>query len=104
MGHWFLAELVGFVLLPCLLFAGGAWVKNATLVRLTGLLTVIGIVINRLNVSIIAFRWNAEPRYFPHWMEFVVTASIIAAGLLTFRWIVERMPVLHEHPEYEDLA
>ena len=101
MGHWFLVELVGFVLLPCLLLASGAWIKSPTLVRLTGLLTAIGIVINRLNVSIIAFRWNAEQRYFPHWMEFVVTASIIVAGLLALRWIVQRMPVLHEHPEYE---
>jgi Ni/Fe-hydrogenase subunit HybB-like protein len=103
MGQWFLVELLGFVLLPCLLFAQGVRTGNATLVRLTGLVTVIGIVINRLNVSIIAFRPNAEQRYFPHWMEFVVTASIVVAGLLCFRWIVERMPVLREHPEYKGL-
>ncbi len=103
MGGWFLVELFGFVLLPCLLFAGGVRMKNLVLVRLAGLLTVIGIVINRLNVSLIAFRWNAEQRYFPHWMEFVVTAAIVIAGLLCFRWIVERMPVLHEHPDYKGI-
>lgn len=100
MGFWFLLEVLGFVALPCFLFAWGCRTRNAPLIRVTALLTVIGIVLNRLNVSVIAFRWNEAERYVPHWMEFVVTAAIVTVGLLTFRWIVNRMPVLHEHPDY----
>ena len=72
------------------------------LVRFTAILTVIGIVINRLNVSVIAFNWNVPNIYVPSWMEFVTTITIITLGILTFRWIVNRMPVLYRHPDYED--
>ncbi|MEE8386651.1 MAG: NrfD/PsrC family molybdoenzyme membrane anchor subunit [Dehalococcoidia bacterium] len=100
LGHWFLVELLGFVLLPCFLFAHGVRHGNATLVRATAALTVLGIVVNRLNVSMIAFNWNVADRYVPHWMEVITTIAIVTLGLLTFRWIVNRMPVLREHPEY----
>jgi Ni/Fe-hydrogenase subunit HybB-like protein len=99
-GYWFLLEVFGFVLLPCFLYALGVRRQSARLVRFTSILTVLGIILNRLNVSIITYQWNLEERYFPHWMEFVVTISIITVGLLTFRWIVNRMPVLYDHPDY----
>lgn len=99
-GYWFLVEIVGFVLLPCFLFAHGVRERNVRLVRGTAVLTVIGIVINRLNVSLIAFNWNVADRYFPHWMELVTSITVITLGLITFRWIVNRMPVLREHPDY----
>ena len=65
------------------------------------MLTVLGIMFNRLNVSLITFQWNLEDRYFPHWMEIAVTITIITVGLITFRWIVNRMPVLYDHPAFE---
>jgi len=99
-GHWFLVELLGFVLLPCFLFAHGVREGNVRIVRATAILTVIGIVLNRLNVSLIAFNWDVPDRYVPSGMEVLTSITIITLGLLTFRWIVNRMPVLHEHPEY----
>lgn len=99
-GRWFTFELLGLVLLPTFLFAHGVRTRNVKLVRGTAALTVLGIVINRLNVSLIALNWNAAERYLPSWMEVVTTITIITLGLLTFRWIVNRMPVLHEHPAY----
>lgn len=30
----------------------------------------------------------------------VTTVTIVTAGVLTFRWIVNRMPVLHDDPRY----
>ncbi len=104
-GHWFLVEILGFILLPCILFTTAVRQQNATLARWTALLTVVGIVLNRLNVSVIAFNWQlpAEERYFPSWMEIAVSVFIVTVGLLTFRWIVERMPVLREHPDFNDV-
>ncbi len=100
MGGWFLVEMIVFVLVPCFMFAHAVRERNAGLVRATAVLTVAGIIVNRLNVSLIAFNWGVPDRYFPSWMEVVVTITIITLGLLTFRWIVNRMPVLYEHPEY----
>ncbi len=103
LGSWFLVEMLGFVLLPCFLFAHGVRTRNASLVRMTAALTVIGVVLNRVTVSIIAFNWNAAEQYFPSAMEIITTITIITMGLLTFRWIVNRMPVLHEHPDYQGI-
>jgi Ni/Fe-hydrogenase subunit HybB-like protein len=101
-GHWFLVELLGFILLPCVLFTWAYRERNARLARWAAFLTVIGIVLNRLNVSIIAFNWQlpASERYIPSWMEIMVTVTLVTIGVLAFRWIVTRMPVLAEHPAY----
>jgi Ni/Fe-hydrogenase subunit HybB-like protein len=101
-GLWFLVEVVGFVLVPSLLFAYGARRSNVTLVRWTAAWTVLGIVVNRLNVSIIAMNWNQPDRYIPSWMEVMVSLTLVTIGVSVFRWIVNRMPVLRELPEYAD--
>ncbi len=102
-GIWYMVEMLGFVLLPCFLYAWGVRERKVRLVRFTSGLAVIGIIINRVNVAIIGFNWNLPVRYFPHWMEFAITISIITTGILTFRWIVNRMPVLYEHPEWKGI-
>lgn len=99
-GYWFLLEVFGFVLLPCFLYAHAVRKQSVGLVRFASVITVLGIVLNRLNVSIITFQWNLEERYFPRWTEFVVTITVVTVGVLTFRWIVNRMPVLYTHPKY----
>jgi hypothetical protein len=33
-------------------------------------------------------------------MEFWISATLVTTLILIFRWIVQRMPVLHEHPDY----
>jgi len=105
MGHWFLVELLGFVLLPCFLYMVGYREKRPKLIRFTALLTVIGIVLNRLNVSIFAFNWQlpSELRYTPHWMEIWISISIVTAGVVAFKWIVNRMPILYEHSQYKGM-
>lgn len=101
-GAWFLVELLGFVALPCFLFLYGVKQRSVSLVRWTAVLTVLGIVLNRLNVSIIAFNWDQPDRYVPKWSEYMITITIVTLAILTFRWIVNRMPVLKPHPDYGD--
>ncbi|MBW1806795.1 MAG: polysulfide reductase NrfD [Deltaproteobacteria bacterium] len=102
-GMWYLLEMLGFVLLPCLLYAHGFREKKPRLIRYTALLTIIGIVLNRLNIAVVAFNWNLplEQRYFPHWMEYVVVAFLITVGIVVFRWVAQRMPVVYDHPDYK---
>jgi Ni/Fe-hydrogenase subunit HybB-like protein len=99
-GLWYLMEIVGFVLVPSLLYAYGARNGRMTLLRVTAGWTVLGVVVMRLNVSVIAMNWQVSPHYFPSWMEMMTTVTIIAIGISTFRWIVNRMPVLHDDPRY----
>lgn len=93
-GAWYLLELLGFVAAPAALYAYGCRRRSVPAVRAAAAMALIGIVLNRLNVSVIAFRWNAAVHYVPTWMEIVVTAGVISAELWVFRWVVNRMPVL----------
>ncbi len=103
-GIWFLVELLGFVALPCFLYAVAVRDKNLTLIKWTSAMTVFGIILNRLNVCLIAFNWQlpADEKYFPHWMEIGISVFIVTIGILVFRFIVTRRPILYEHPEYKD--
>ncbi len=98
-GSWYLLEVIGFVLVPCVLFAYGVRHRRLGIVRTAAVATLIGIVLNRLNISVIAFNWNAAVRYYPTWMEIVVTLMVVFAEIWVFRWIVLRMPVLRERHE-----
>ena len=102
-GLWFLVELIGFVLFPAILFSVGSREKNTKLIRIAAIWTVLGIVLNRLNVSLIAFNWHlpSADRYFPSFMEFFITIFIITIGVVAYRFVVTRMPILYEHPEYK---
>jgi Ni/Fe-hydrogenase subunit HybB-like protein len=99
-GAWWLVEVLGFVLLPACLFALGVRNENARLVRITAAVTVIGIALNRLNLSVIAFNWNLAEQYYPSWMEYTITITLLTMFLLEFRWIANRLPILHEHPNF----
>ena len=102
-GAWYLVELLGFVALPCFLYAVGVREKNLKLIRGTAAWTVLGIIVNRFNISMVAFNYHlpAAERYFPHWAEIVISVFIVTIGLIAFRFIVTRMPILYEHPDYE---
>ncbi|HYD41097.1 MAG TPA: NrfD/PsrC family molybdoenzyme membrane anchor subunit [Anaeromyxobacter sp.] len=95
-GAWFLVELLGFVLLPCLLFAYGVRHANVRVVRIAAAIGVLGIVLNRINVSIVALNWQAPQRYVPSWMEVMVSLTLVTIGILLFRWIIHRMPILSD--------
>jgi hypothetical protein len=56
--------------------------------------------LNRFNVSLIAFNYQAADRYVPRWTEVWVSVMIITIGVLIFRWMVNRMPILLQHPDY----
>lgn len=100
-GYWYLVEVVGFALIPCFLYIAGVRKKSVSLIRFTSFLTIIGIILNRLNLSLITFNWKLEERMVPPWQEFVMSLTIILLAILTFRWITNRMPVLRQHPDYE---
>jgi Ni/Fe-hydrogenase subunit HybB-like protein len=103
-GLWFLLEMIGFVLLPCFLYVVGVRDRNMTLIRWTAFLTVLGIVLNRLNICVICFNWQlpADERYFPHWMEIGISVFVVTLGVTAYRFIVTRMPVFYEHPDFRE--
>ena len=102
-GKWFLVEMLGFVALPSFLYAIGARERKYGLIKFAAVLTVIGVVINRFNVSLVAFNYQlpADQKYFPYWMEFVISIFVVTLIITAYRFICTFMPVLREHPDYE---
>lgn len=100
MGYWFLLEMIGCVLIPMFVFFHGYRSSNLMLINVAAIMTSIGVVLNRMNVSIIAYNWNSPVRYIPTWMEVVVMVGIIFTQIWIFRWIINRMPVLRESPSW----
>ena len=92
-GYWYLVEVLGFVLVPGFMFAFGFRNRSLNIIKIASILALIGVVLNRLNVSIISFNWYADIHYFPSWQEIVVTLMVIFVEIWVFRWIVTRMPV-----------
>lgn len=102
MGTWYLIEVIGFVLIPCFMFVSGAQQRNTATIKFAAVLTMLGIILNRLNYTFIAYNWFVplSEKYWPAPIEIVITASIILTEIWAFRWIVNRMPVLREPPKW----
>lgn len=96
MGNLYLVEMLVFVALPTYMFTRAVRANSTALVKGAALLTMLGIVLNRLNVSVIAFKWYAPDRYFPSWMEIEITLAIIFVEIIVLRWMINRMPILND--------
>ncbi len=100
MGYWYLTEMLGFVLVPMLLFYYSYRRNNTLLIKIAAVITMVGIIINRLNITVIGFKWDAATHYVPSWMEIVVTLAVIFTEIWIFRWVINRLPVLRESPSW----
>lgn len=103
-GYWFLVEVVGFVLLPALVITAGVKTGNVFAIRFGAFYAVVGVVVNRINVSMIAYNWDL-PEHLHHttptWQEAFMVLALATIHILIFRWIVNRMPVIREEAGYE---
>ena len=94
-GYWYLVEVIGFVLVPAFMFAFGYRHRSLNIVRTAAIMALLGVILNRLNISIIVFGWYEAVRYYPSWQEITVTLMVICAEIWIFRWVVNRMPVFN---------
>lgn len=94
-GYWYLLEVIGFVLVPALMFAFGFKHRSLNIIKIAAVMALLGILLNRLNVSVISFNWYSESHYYPSWQEIMVTLMVIFSELWVFRWVVTRLPVLN---------
>ncbi len=75
-------------------------------------MTVAGMVLNRVDVCMVAFARPQNMGYFPRWMEFAVSVGIVAAAVLAFVFFVERFrvyldedaPQPHAEPSFHPAA
>jgi Ni/Fe-hydrogenase subunit HybB-like protein len=104
-GWWYLVELFGFVVVPMLLFTAGVRSGRIGLIRFTAIYALIGIVLNRVNVNLIAYNWNQADHWvkiIPPWSENIMILAMVTLHILVFRWIMNRFPVTRELPDYKE--
>ena len=86
------------------MYAIGAREKRLTLIKVAAVITVAGVILNRFNVSQVAFNYALpeSARYFPSWMEIGISVFVVTLIITCYRVICTLMPVLREHPDYKD--
>jgi c(7)-type cytochrome triheme protein len=93
----FLAEMLIGVLAPAVLLALPKVRRHPTGLFLAALLVVMGVVMNRLNVSITGMERSSGGIYIPAFTEVAVTLSVVGVGFLAFALAVKYLPVFPEH-------
>jgi Ni/Fe-hydrogenase subunit HybB-like protein len=89
----FWAELAIGSALPLALFATPEIAHTERGLFWGSLLTVVGVLIHRLNVSVIGIEAHTWQSYRPAVSEYLISLGVVAGGLLAFRYIVRNFPV-----------
>ena len=81
-GVLFFVEIVVCTMLPAVLLTVAARERMFYLARWSSVLAVLGVVLSRFNVCLVAFNYNlpADERYFPAWTE--IGFSVFSATLI----------------------
>ncbi len=90
----FLLEMGVGVILPLILFSLPGVRQNRTALFWSALLVVMGLILNRFNVSLFALTPRAGTSYFPHPLEFAISIAIVAAGILTYIMATRYLPII----------
>ncbi len=101
--YLFWLEVSLSVILPLGLLAQAKIRNSPGGLYLAAVLTVLGFITNRMNVSITGFESAAGAHYFPKWTELSVTGAIIAAGFALFGLAVKYLPIFPEEEEATEL-
>ena len=94
----FWSEILINVLLPIVLFSLPGVRKKPMQMFTTALLVVFGLLLNRFNVSLVAFAAGA---YAPTWLEIFVTIGMVSIGAFVFVLVSRYLPVF-SHPVHEE--
>jgi len=97
----FWAELAIGSALPLALLATPEIARTERGLFWGSLLTVAGVFIHRLNVSVIGIQAHTWQSYSPAASEYLISLGVVAGGLLAFRYIVRNFPVYGESASRE---
>jgi len=97
-------ELLVMAIIPIILFAvprtrnslAGQWIGSA--------MVVFGTVFNRINVGGLTMTSVTGDAYFPSWMEFSISFSIVAFMVLVFMFAIEKFHIWDRRPVEREAA
>lgn len=98
---WWGESVIG-VILPLILFSFTSVRQNRTAVYWTSVLVIVGLMLNRFNVSMLALDMRPGTVYFPHWMEFAISVGLVADALLVI-WLAHRLLPIVPHEKVSEV-
>lgn len=90
----FLIEIIGGYILPIILFSLPSVLNSRRAIFWSSVPAILGLVMNRFDVSLIALTPRPGTVYVPHPLEFAVSISIVAAGIFAYMMAVRYLPVV----------
>ena len=82
---YFWVEIALLVVIPVVLFTREKVLQSPKLLYWTACVQVMGLMMNRLNVSITAMEFSTHANYVPKWPEVMITMMVIAGAVVVFR-------------------
>ncbi|ABO49007.1 putative hydrogenase cytochrome b subunit [Desulforamulus reducens MI-1] len=100
--NMFLIEMIFGIIVPIIICFSGFSATRKGLFTF-GLLVSCGVVLNRMNVVVIGMIRSTGVSYVPSIWEFIVSAGLVAMGVLAYCFIVENFKIL-EHDDHHGQA
>ncbi len=94
--YFFWLENLLAVIIPLILLSIRKVRTSPAGLYLTAVMVVLGFITNRLNVSITGMEGWVGRHYVPSWMEFSVTAAMVAGGFALFGLAVKHLPIFED--------
>jgi Ni/Fe-hydrogenase subunit HybB-like protein len=102
--RFFQLEMAIGVILPMVLLALPAVRRNTERLYGAALLVVVGLVVNRLNVSLTGFEGALGGHYVPTIAEGIISLMLVGVGVTVFTLAVRYLPIMEKVEEPERLA
>ncbi len=95
---FFIVEMLLFIVPLFLLFSNRARRKRGPL-GAAAFMVVLGLILNRINVTLVGTMRGAGASYLPNWQEVWVSAFVVVCGALAFGLIARLLPVFPAEDE-----
>jgi Ni/Fe-hydrogenase subunit HybB-like protein len=95
-------EVLGGIVLPLILFTRPSVRESRNKLLMAALLVIGGLILNRFNVSMLALAMRDGYSYFPHWMEFAISACLVSWAILFIIIANRLLPMIHYEEEEEE--
>jgi len=99
----FWLEILAGAVAPIILLSVRKIRLSARGLYLAAVCTIVGFLLNRLNVSTTGFVASSGVNYFPSWMEIAITLALVSTGFFIFAMAARYLPIF-EHPEANSKA
>lgn len=102
-GNLFLLEMIVGIIIPFLLIFS-KYTKTHKGLFIYGLLVSLGVILNRVDVSLVGLAGQAATSYFPSIWEFITSIGFTSIGCLLYCLIAENFRILGHEGEHSDVS